>query len=245
HASDGERHCSGLNVGKNSKGTNVGLVTRLDIDGLPDTAGGRVPAPLLADGLLRVIHGVLDAQHEQSLKETIAIGQGISEIEFERSVSAFVVTKMCAIAPTVGEKIRRADVKDDTFVFPGLVIGQEHIPAVPTHFVARCGAVIGAVNLKRIEEDASGIEIVIACGIASAPGGEGFPTKGHNDLLAPVWKVGLKPALVDAFALAVKTELPWSVQIQPIVSLDQSALTFRPRIFRTGMEKIEGHRSTH
>src|SRR4028119_2131882 len=73
---------------------------------LPAAAGLCVPLPLLADGLLPVIHGVFDAQHQNgaplAVRSTL---QRIRQIEFEGCIATFVRTQMDAIAPAVSEKI--------------------------------------------------------------------------------------------------------------------------------------------
>jgi hypothetical protein len=57
-------HCARINIGNDPEGVDMAVIARLNKDGLPDSTGGSVPAPLFADGLLVVIHWILDAQHQ-------------------------------------------------------------------------------------------------------------------------------------------------------------------------------------
>ena len=74
-----------VDVRDDAEGPQMGCVAGLDEHGLPDTAGRRVPLPLFANGLLGVIHRVLDAQDD----DAASIGvERIGQVELERRVPA-------------------------------------------------------------------------------------------------------------------------------------------------------------
>ena len=130
-----------------AKTINVRNVPGLDENGLPNTAGGGVPAPLFSHRLLGVIHRVLNAQDQ--LTGTCAIGlrfERISKIKLERSVTALVVTEMFTIAPAVGEEICCPDGEDDALIFPDGSIWNTDLATIPAHLVTRHAAVIFLVT---------------------------------------------------------------------------------------------------
>src|SRR5689334_704806 len=66
-AGNPQLHRAGVDVRQESEGFDVGFMAGLDEDGLPDAAGGGVPAPLFADGLFGIIHRVFDTEHQQPM----------------------------------------------------------------------------------------------------------------------------------------------------------------------------------
>src|SRR5690606_7812158 len=86
---------------------------------LPDAAGRRVPAPLFADGLLVVVHRILDAENNQLPRTGGARrGERIREIELERNIAAFATPAVHAVAPAVGGKVRGSDGEDYAPITP-------------------------------------------------------------------------------------------------------------------------------
>src|SRR5215203_5363510 len=77
---------------------------RLDEDRLPNAARARVPPPLLADWLLRVVHRVFDPDHDRSGELTIFTDfERIGEVELEGDETAFVAAEVFPIAPAIGK----------------------------------------------------------------------------------------------------------------------------------------------
>src|SRR5262249_54498649 len=85
------------------------------------------------------------------------------------------------------------------------------------------------------------VVIVIARGVAFAPRGERFPAERHDDLLAPVHRIGREPSLLDAAAVAVETKLPRAIEIQPVVTFNRPALAIGARVFGTRVKKLSRH----
>src|SRR5579883_1081021 len=118
----------------------MSLAARLQVNGLPDAARGCVPAPLLADRLLGVVHRVLDPQDNEG-----GFGFGferIGNIKLERRVPAFMRADMPAVAPAVGEKIRGPDMKDNPFALPCFVARDIHPAPVPADLITPGGPMI-------------------------------------------------------------------------------------------------------
>ena len=75
----------------------MGGVARLDKNGLPDAAGGGVPAPLFADGLLVIIHRVLNAEDDErgaphpGPLPRAQREKSVRQIKFEGRIAAFVM----------------------------------------------------------------------------------------------------------------------------------------------------------
>ena len=221
---------AGGDVRGDAKVADVRDAARLHEDGLPDAARGRIPLPLLADGLLAVVHGILDAQHDHAAPVGI---ERVGEVKLERVVAALVVAEMHAVAPRVGEKIRRAHGEDRA---PARPLGRHaDLAPIPADLVARRGAVVRAGDLERIPEDAGRVVVFVAGGVALAPRGEAFPAEGHEDLLGPRGLLAREPRLLPSHAVAVEAELPRTVEIQPIEALDEAALAVGAGIFRSGI----------
>ena len=138
---------------------------------MPDTAGRGVPAPLFADRLLGVIHWIFNPKNEAGFAGAIRFHR-VREIELKRRVAVLVVAEMFAVTPAISEEISGADGQDDPLAVPVRVVRNVNRPAVPSDFVARRRAMIGASNFERIEKDAGGIIIFVSGGIAFAPGRE-------------------------------------------------------------------------
>ena len=99
-------------------------MARLQINGLPNAAGGGVPAPLFSHRLLGVVHRVFDAQDDEREAFARLFLQGVRQIKLKRSVAAFVMAEVLAVAPAIGEEICGANVQDRPFIFPGIVFGE-------------------------------------------------------------------------------------------------------------------------
>ena len=100
----------GIDVRPNAKTADVRGVPRLDENRLPDAARCRVPVPLLADRLLFVVHWVFNAKDQNRAARSVRQRfQGVRQVELERVVAAFVMPQVDAVAPAIGEKIRRAN----------------------------------------------------------------------------------------------------------------------------------------
>src|SRR4051812_29719385 len=57
---------------------------RFDENGLPDSAGAAVPAPLFTHELLAIVHRVFDPNHQSAVEQAIRAGlQRVGQIEFE------------------------------------------------------------------------------------------------------------------------------------------------------------------
>src|SRR5437879_1221264 len=142
---------------------NMGGTAWLDKNGLPDSARGRVPAPLLAHRLLVVIHRIFDSEHQPTAPTPIAqFRQSLRQIEFKRRVAALMMAEMAAVAPAVSEKVRRPDRQDQPFTVPNRVIRDFDVAPIPPDLVARSGAMIGPGHRQRIEEDPRGVIILIS-----------------------------------------------------------------------------------
>src|SRR4051812_7559583 len=105
------------------------------------------------------------------------------------------------------------------------MVGNLDRAAVPADFIARRGPMILACNFERIAEDAHGIVVFIAGGVALAPCGQGFPAKRHDDLVAPRLILCAKPSFLGATAVAIKAELPGAIEVEPVQTFDKAALT--------------------
>src|SRR5262249_51843560 len=149
-----------------------------------------------------------------------------------------MMTEMFSVAPTIGKEIRGTDRQDDAFVFPGGRIWNFHEAAIPTNFIARCGAMVFPRDFEGITIDARGVIIIVARGITLTPGGQGFPAKWHNDLLAPFHCVGREPEFLQPASLAIKAKLPGAVEVEPVVSLNAAAPAVRPGIFGAWIKKL-------
>src|SRR5436190_4314436 len=99
---------------------------------------------------------------------------------------------------------------------------------------------VRAGHLEWIAEDSCCVIIIITGGIAIAPGRQGFPTERHNDLFAPFTSV-FEPCFIFSPPVPIKTELPWTVEIQPIRPFDGSPLAIGPRVFRPRVSKSVRH----
>src|SRR5581483_5972973 len=223
-----------INISRDSEPGDVCGAARFDKNGLPNPARRRVPAPLFADGLLGIIHRVLDPQDDQRSAFTV---ERVGQIKFKRGITAFVRSEVPPVAPAVREKIGRSDVENHPLALPRLVSRDFHPAAVPTDFIARRGAMVSAGHFQGMSEDAGGIIIIAPRGIPFAPGGEGFPAKGHDDLLAPIALVRLEPLFVHAAAVTVEAELPRAIEVEPVVTLDRAALKVGPGVFGPGIKK--------
>src|SRR5262245_19689265 len=93
-------------------------------------------------------------------------------------------------------------------------------------------------HLKRISKYSRRIIIVVTRGIPVAPCRQGFPTKRHDDLLAPLGSFRREPQFLDAPPFAIEAKLPGAIQVQPIVPLDRSTLPIRPWIFWSREKKL-------
>ena len=142
---------------------------RLEVNCLPDAAGGRVPAPLLAHRLLRVVHRVFHAQDQQPSFTSAAGVQRFGQVELEGGVAPFVVAQVNPVAPGVGEKIRRPDVENHPLALPRLVVRHLDFAAIPAHFVTGRRAVIAARHFQRVSENARRVVVIIAGRVAFSP----------------------------------------------------------------------------
>ena len=109
---------------------------------LPDAAGGGVPVPLFTNGLLGVVHRIFHAQDQHAA----AVGvERVGQVELEGVVPTLVPSERLAVAPALGEEVRRTDREDDAFAGPGgIVTGDEDFAPIPADLVARGRAVVGA-----------------------------------------------------------------------------------------------------
>src|ERR1051325_8374857 len=145
----------------NSEALDEAAAARLDEHGLPDAARGRVPFPLFADGLLVIVHPVLDAQHDHSFAGAAFLNERVRDIEFEWCISTFMLAEMFAIHPAVGTEIGGANCKDDPFFLPGGSVRNCDPPSVPSNFVAGGGAMIGPGYFERISKHSRRVIIVV------------------------------------------------------------------------------------
>ena len=230
-ARDQERRRARVDVGRDAERADVARVAGFHENGLPDAAGGGVPVPLLADGLLGVVHGVLHAQDQDAA--TVGV-ERVGQVELERVVATLVPPERLAVAPAFGEEVRRADREDDALAGPsGIVAGDVDFPPIPPDLVARGGAVVGAVHGGGVAEDARGVVMVVPGGVALAPGGEGFPAERDEDLLGEGrgGVGGIEPAFVRPAPVAVEAERPGAVEVEPVHAFDPAALAVGAGVF--------------
>src|SRR5688572_2496324 len=221
------------------------MMTRFNEHGLPNAACRRVPPPLFADGQFVIFHRALDTKDQQARAGAIRfLRETVGEIKLKRSVTALMMSKRMAVAPAIGEKIRCTDGENHALAVPGLVIGNRDASPIPSHFIARCGAMIFGCDFEGIDEWPGRVVIFAACGVAFPPGGERFPAERNQDLLAPFRIVRHVPAFLDAPAFAIETKLPWSVEVQPVMAFQRSTLPFRPWIFRPRISELVQHGRT-
>ena len=224
-----------LQVGRNLKPLDVLRRARFEKDRLPDSARGAVPGPLLPDRLLGVIHRVFHPHHEHPARLTGLIRrERFSEIELDRIVAAFVMAKMPAITPNIGEEIGRADCQDDESVLPSVILRNGDPAAIPTNFKALRATIVLGRDFERVSVNATRIVVVVSCRIGFAPGGERFPAKRDHNLFRPAFAGRLKPAPFLAHTISVEAKFPSTVQVQPIDSLHAPALPAGPWVLRAG-----------
>src|SRR5439155_10000765 len=100
-------------------------------------ADGGVPAPLLADGLLVVVHRIFHAQHDQAGAMAVAGRiERVGKIELKRRVTPFVVAEMASVAPAIGKEIGRANGEDHALSVPVSIVRNVNRAAIPANFVA-------------------------------------------------------------------------------------------------------------
>src|SRR5437879_8080425 len=102
--------------------------------------------------------------------DAIVFDQTISEIKFERRVAAFVMADMSSVAPAVGKEISGTDGQNGAFASPGFVIRNDNGAPIPANFITEGGTMIAAIDFERMAENAVRVIIVIARGVAFAPG---------------------------------------------------------------------------
>ena len=148
---------------------------------------------------------------------------------------------MFSVAPAICEKIRRANFENNAFVFPNFRSGNLDASPIPANFVTRDVTVIGAIDFKRISENAGGIIIFVTGSFGLSPRRERFPAKRDDDLLAPIRPVGQMPTIFKTAFLAVETKLPGAIEVEPIFAFDCAALKIRARILRSWINILSDH----
>src|SRR5438270_595851 len=112
------------------------------------------------------------------------------------------------------------------------MIGNLDPPPIPAHFVTWGGAMIGPTHFQGIEKNSGGIIIIVSGRIPFAPGGERFPAKRDDDLLAPFQLVRQMPLLLDPALVPIEAKLPGTIQVEPIKAFQRPPLTVGPWILR-------------
>jgi len=211
-ADDFKAGVTGVDVGGNPKAIDVNRRARFEPDCLPNAAGGGVPFPLFADGLLGIVHRILNADHERGVLIAVVGGfERVGDVEFVREIAAFAMADVLAVHPNVGKEIGGADGENGAFAVPRFVFWDGDFFAIPAHLVAWGFAMIFAGDFERVPEYARRVKIIIAGGVAFAPGGEGFPWEWDQDLFAPNRAARFEPAFFFADSIAIESELPWSI----------------------------------
>ena len=215
------------------KGRDVARVARLDEDRLPDAAGRRVPLPLLADGLLGVVHRVLHAQDDHAPALRV---ERVGQVELERRVAALVPSERLAVAPAFGEEIRRADRQDHAFAGPrrarragcGFRAGTSR-----PRSAARSGGWCGPRSSGRGKRAWRSSDRCRRNRPAPTP--RAIPSRTARGSVRPHGPLArLEPAFVHAEPFAVEAEIPRAVEVEPVHALDAPALAVGARVFGAG-----------
>ncbi len=159
----------------------VALAARLEIDALPNAAVPRIPAHLLAGGLMAGGDvGGLDGHGD------LFAGFGeLAEVHIERQVAADVLTRQTAVDPNLGLPVARPHHQPGVALLPARSLGQTDLPRVP-----------GSALVLRVADAA---ELALPGKGHSDPPGEGVVDLEPALVFALVLRVEFKgPSAIEA-----------------------------------------------
>ena len=100
-----------------------------------------------------------------------------------------------------------------------------------------------ARDFEGVAKNASRVVVIVAGGVTLTPCREGLPAERNDDLFPPI-AIGFEPFLVDTTTIGIKSELPRTIEVDPVVSLERPALAFWPRVLRARICKMIRHVKT-